>query len=73
MLEFVDYTDLGRYSYKVDFVDAQRLCVAPTELEDGSRVPPSPSSEPDKPKESEGLKLQASLLGLLAIVMFVFL
>ncbi|KAJ3479750.1 hypothetical protein NLG97_g8239 [Lecanicillium saksenae] len=67
VLEFVDYSDLGPYSYTVDFVDALRLCGAPGEVKTGSRVPTPPKSESTSDPASEGVKQQASLLGAVAL------
>lgn len=39
VLEFVEYTDLGTYSYTADLVEAQRICAAPSQVRKGSRVP----------------------------------
>lgn len=44
VLEFVEFTDLGPYSYKADLVDAQRICAAPSHVSKGSRVPSESNS-----------------------------
>ncbi|KAJ6785475.1 hypothetical protein PWT90_01185 [Aphanocladium album] len=73
VLEFVDYADTGPYSYTVDFVDALRICGAPTEVKTGSRVPTPPKSDTTSDPASGGVGQQEALLGVLALAMFLVL